>query len=137
LVYSDAVNSIIGLNNTLNLKDITEAILDAPYLKGSTATHVGINEGISQFDNFSRNVTQNMVVITDGESSNSNLTAEAIERAEDMGIRTFSVGVTPSADLDELLVISNGDEDYVFTTDKCDELISLSEPLTRKICPGN
>ncbi|XP_037050166.1 uncharacterized protein LOC119084338 [Bradysia coprophila] len=138
LIYSDTATSVIELGNTLTPAQISTAIRDAPYLKGSTATHIAIEQAIEQFKSSPRNnIAKNVVVVTDGESTNAALTAAAVKTATDLGIRTYSVGVTPSADEDELLVIGAGQNDYVFTTDECDKLISLVEPVARKICPDD
>lgn len=138
LIYSDMVTPIIELNNTLTPAEITTAVRNAPYLKGSTSTHIGIEQAIDQFKSLPRtDIVQNVVVVTDGESEDSALTAAAVKIATDLGIRTFSVGVTPSADGDELLVIGAGDSDYVFSTDECDKLMSLVEPVAQKICPDD
>lgn len=137
LIYSDSVSTIVGLNNTLSSEEIGIAILGAPYLKGGTNTHLAIHEAIAQFKSFPRNVPQNLVVITDGESTNSTLTAAAIEIATSSGVRPFAVGISPSAVQQELLAIANGNRSYVFSSGRCDDLVSLLDPLTRRICPHN
>lgn len=137
LIYSDTVSSLVSLNNTLIPEKITEVILAAPYLRGDTATHLAIDEALRQFNSFPRNVPRNLVVITDGESVNSTLTATAIKVAIEMGVRPMAVGISPSANQEELLTIANGNSEYVFSSDKCDELESLLDPLTRTICSTN
>ncbi len=134
MIFSDQVNQVIDLDNNLTQNEIDAAITDAPYLKGNTTTHIGIEQAVTQLQSSSRNVTKNIVVITDGESTDPTLTAAVIEEAKNLGIRTFSVGITPSANEDELLVIGGGKIDSIFTTAECDKLILLVEPLTRIIC---
>ncbi|KAJ6643587.1 Vitrin [Pseudolycoriella hygida] len=134
LIYSDAVSVMINLNNTLSAEEIIEVIISAPYLKGETATHLAIDEALRQFDLHPRNVSQNLVILTDGESIDSTLTAEAIEAAIDMGVRSMAVGISPSANQEELLIIANGNSEHVFHSDKCDELESLLSPLAQTIC---
>lgn len=137
LIYSDTPIVIFDLNNALTTDEIINAKLNAPYLRGDTATHLAIDAALIQFNTFPRNVTQNLVVITDGESTNSTLTAASIELAIQMGLRTYAVGITPSANQDELLIIANGNADYVFASDKCDGLETLVNSLSRKICGNN
>lgn len=137
LIYSDTAVTVIDIDNSLAPDDIDKVIMNAPYLKNSTATHVGINAAVIQFHSSPPNTTKNIVVITEGESKNSTLTAAAVKTAKNMGIRTFSVGITSSADKEDLLLIASDDRDNVFTTDECDKLVLLVEPLTRKICPND
>lgn len=138
VIYSDTAVTVIGLDNALAPEEIEEAIVDAPYLKGSTETHEGIDAAVIQFQSTSpRNVTRNIIVITDGESNNSTLTAAAVKNAKNMGIHTFSVGITPSADKEDLLLIASDDSDNVFTTDECDRLTLLVAPLMRRMCPDD
>jgi len=134
LIFNNTVTTIFRLNNTLSSVAINAEILGAPFLKGDTATHLAIREAVAEFISFPREAPRNLVVITDGESSNSALTAEAITLAVENRVRPFAVGISPSAVQEELLVIANGNRDYVFTTNICDGLISLLDPLTRKIC---
>lgn len=134
LIYSDSASVIVSLNNTFSSDEIARSIRDAPYLRGNTSTHVGIDEAVKQFSSFSRNVTRNMIVITDGESIDSTFTEVAIRVAVALRIRSFAVGITPSANQDELLILANGNSDSVFSSDKCDELESLLDPVTRNVC---
>lgn len=76
----------------------------------------------------------NMVVLTDGVSNSPNSTISAAETAIALGIRTFSVGITPNVNQQELLAIAGNDVSRVFTTANFDELVNLLAPLSLKVC---
>lgn len=136
-IYADVVNTIINLNNSLSQEQIINAILEAPYMKGATATHLAINVAVTEFNSFPRDVPLNLLVITDGESYNSTLTAAAIQTAIGTGVRPFAVGISPSAVQKELSIIANGNSENVFNSDRCDDLLSLLQLLRQQVCSNN
>lgn len=125
----------IPLVNTLTPAEISNTIRTTPYTGGGTATHLGIDMAVSQFNSSPRALPRTMVVLTDGISSNPALTVAAANRAIALGIRTMAVGITPSVNMQELLAISGNDPTRVFTSDNFDNLIRLLAPLSLKICP--
>lgn len=133
--YSDRATVRIALTNTLTRGAITSNILATPWENGGTSTDLGITEATSQLTSNLRGVPMNMVVLTDGASNYPALTAAAAQAAINAGIRTFSVGITPSVIQSELLAIAGNDVNRVFTTDNFDLLIELLAPLSKKVCP--
>lgn len=135
IVYSSSSISRIPLDNTHTPAEISSIIRSTPYTGGGTATHLGIDMAISQFNSSPRPLPKNMVVLTDGISNNRELTIASANRANAMGIRTFSVGITPNVDHQELLAIAGNDPSRVFAATNFADLIQLLAPLSLKICP--
>jgi hypothetical protein len=133
--YSDRATVRIDLTNTLSRGAITSTILATPWEAGNTATDLGITLATSQLTSNARGVPMNMVVLTDGQSTFPSLTVAAAQAANSAGIRTFSVGITPSVNQQELLTIAGNDSNRVFTSVNFDQLINLLAPLSMKVCP--
>jgi len=136
ITYSDSVYTRIVMTNSLSRGQISTTILTTPWEAGNTYTNLGIDAAVTQLISTERGVPMNMVVLTDGASTVPSLTLEAANRAIGRGIRTFSVGITPSINQQELLAIAGNDPNRVFTTANFDELINLLAPLSLKVCPG-
>lgn len=136
-IFSNDAYTLVSITNTLTPQQINATILTFPHLNYGTATYVGIDNAVAQFTSSLRGVPHNIVVITNGKSNNSILTADAASRANQIGARILSVGITVSADLNELLVLANGDSNNVFTTNGVDNLILLLDPIINKICSNN
>lgn len=135
IVYSTSSISRIPLVNTFNPAEISQIIRSTPYTGGGTATHLGIDMAVSQFNSSPRQLPRNLVVLTDGVSNNRQLTEDAANRAIALGIRTFSVGITPNVNQQELLSIAGNDPSRVFTAVNFADLIQLLAPLSLQICP--
>lgn len=133
LIYNSTAKTIIDIQNTLSPTAISSTILSTPYYGGGTATHLGINLAYSQFNSSPRAAPLNMVVLTDGQSDSPNSTITAANSVLNMGVRSFSVGITPSIDRDELLAIA-GEHSRVYYSTNFDELIYLLAPLSLDIC---
>jgi len=135
IVYASASTPRIPITNTFNPAQISNVIRTTPYTGGGTATHLGIDMAVAQFTSSPRAVPRNMVVLTDGLSNNPALTVAAANRAINLGIRTFSVGITPSVNHQELLAIAGSDPRRVFYSANFADLIQLLAPLSLEICP--
>jgi len=135
IVYSTDATTRIPLTNTHTPAQISSIITTTPYTGGGTATHLGIDAAVAQFNGSPRQLPRNLIVLTDGESNNRALTEQAANRAISLGIRTFSVGITPSVNMQELLAIAGNDPARVFTSANFENLIKLLAPLSLKICP--
>jgi hypothetical protein len=136
IVYSSQSITRIPLTNTYTPAEISNLIRSTPYTGGGTATHLGIDMAVSQFNSSPRpQLPRNMVVLTDGVSNSLELTEAAARRATALGIRTFSVGITPSVNYAELLIIAGGDPSRVYTVANFDDLIQILAPLSQNICP--
>lgn len=134
IIFSDVGEVLINITNSYNPDEISSIILSAPYMDSGTATWLGIDLAIAQFNLAPRDVPLNMVVLTDGMSNDEALTIAASQRATAKGIRSFSVGITDNTNPDELRVIAGGETARIFTTDTFDELINLLAPVSLKVC---
>ncbi|KAJ6636541.1 Vitrin, partial [Pseudolycoriella hygida] len=134
IVYSTTAISRIPLVNTFTPQQISHIIRTTAYTGGSTATHLGIDMAVSQFDSSPRAFPRNLVVVTGSASNNRDLTEASAQRANEAGIRTFSVGIAPNVDQLELLAIAGSDPTRVFTASNFTEFIQLLAPLSLKIC---
>lgn len=135
ITYSTGATVRIDIRNAFTPAQISTIILNTPFEAGSTATHLGIDAGVAQFSASPRALPRNMVVLTDGVSNNRALTVASANVAISQGIRTFSVGITPNVNQEELLAIAGNDPGRVFTSHDFAELVKLLAPLSLKICP--
>lgn len=135
IAYSNTATVHIDITNALTRGAISSTILTTSWEAGGTATDLGINAGTEVLTSDPRSVPLNMVVLTDGVSNSPTATVFAAQAAIAAGIRTFSVGITPYVNQQELLEIAGNDANRVFTSDNFDELINLLAPLSLKVCP--
>lgn len=122
------------MDNTLSPSAIKSTILAADYPASITNTHLGIDAAISQFTTYPRAVPRNLVILTDGQSSDPPLTLTSAANAAAENIRTFTVGIGDGVDHVELNAISNGLENRVYWTSSFDSLVELLNPLSRALC---
>lgn len=134
IIFSNEASTILNIANTMNPAGVSSAILAAPYVAGVTNTHLGIDAAVAQFVSSPRQVPRNIVVLTDGVSTDPTLTANSANTAISSGIRLFSVGVGTSFNQAELLTIVGGNSSFVFTTSNFDDLVTLLNPLSRVAC---
>lgn len=137
IIFASTAYTQINITNSLTRAEISTIILNVPYLNAATATWLGIDLAVAEFNSSPRNVPLNMVVLTDGKSNDQSLTIAAAQRATALGIRSFSVGITDNTDRDELRVIAGGMANRMFTTDTFDELINLLAPVSLGVCSTN
>ena len=102
-------------------------------LQRSTATNLAIDQAVAMLVLKPTDIPRKLVVLTDGQSDNPALTAAAAARAAAAGIRSFSVGIG-SIDQAELLTISSGEPDNVYTVATFDELIQVIAPVCVRVC---
>jgi len=93
IIVSDVTITVIPLTNTLSPSDMTAKIFGAPYLKSKDNLDLGIKAAIAEFNSDLRTVPLNLVILTDGYSTNETLAYAAAKEARDAGIRIFSVGI--------------------------------------------
>jgi len=137
IIFGDTAQLQIHLYNSYSREFISRVILDTPYMNQGTATWLGIDLAVEQFNSSPRDVPLNMVILTDGMSNDEDLTIAAAQRATALGIRTFSVGITDATNPAELLVLAGGNRDRVFSTETFDELVYLLAPVSLTVCSKN
>ncbi|CAL8071055.1 unnamed protein product [Orchesella dallaii] len=134
VIYSSSVQSVIGLGESVTVSQLRDRVYNAPYLNGGTASDLGINKAVSEFQSNSRAVPKNMVFLTDGVSNSASATLAAAQAAQSAGIRGFSVGITTNINQQELLAIAGNNADHVFNTDGFEDLLKLLQPVSRRVC---
>ncbi len=114
VLFSEQVNLMFALNTFNNKNNITDAILNIPYLGGSTNTPEAMRVARTQCfnpNNGDRKFAQNVaILITDGIPFPTNRRQPAIEEArrlQDAGVRMISIGITHAVDLNFLKEISS------------------------------
>lgn len=130
------------LNRFDNRKDMMSAVESISYEPGwSTKTGDAINYASGTMfteENGARsNVTKIMIVITDGESTEKDLTVKAARMAHDMDIHIFAIGVGYQADRSELNAIaSKPSAHYAFMVDNYDALSGIQQKFSIRTCEG-
>lgn len=133
ITFSRTASTVIPLINTLTLSTMSSTILNAPYQASVTNTNLGIDAAIAEFSP-PRAVPRNMVVLTDGESTDLFATSDSAANARALGIRTFAVGIGDGVNQSELLEIASGNSNRVYNTDSFDDLVNLLNPMSRALC---
>lgn len=139
ITFSDTATVVVPLTNTLTRAAMRSAILGAAYEAGATYTNLGIDSAIAQFAAYlpPQTVPLNLVVLTDGASTDSAATIISAGAAAADDIRTFAVGIGNSINQAELTVIANGDNSRVYNANNFDNLVDLLNPLSRAVCKDN
>lgn len=82
-------------------------------------------------------VTKVLIVITDGRSYQTQITAREAQKAREKGIHIFAIGVGYRVDENELRSIaSKPSGEYMFMVDNFDSLDRIKELLAIKTCTG-
>ena len=82
-------------------------------------------------------VTQVAIIITDGRSDNTSLTAVEAQKAHDQGIHIFAIGVGDYVDVAELeRIASRPIDQYVHRVRSYEGLDSIKELLAIQTCTG-
>lgn len=130
ITYSDYPTTIIDKTNTLGREEISSTILNTPWKGGGTATFWGIDLAVQELISSPRRQTPlNIIIFTSGGSIYPEYIIDSVEWAAREGIRTFSVGLAPFINQQELLAIAGNDPNRVFTEENFDSLIELLAPL--------
>lgn len=84
-----------------------------------------------------REVAHVAIILTDGQSKNSTLTAEEAKKLREMGVYVFAVGIGAQTDVTELMdIASDPNENFVFHVDNFSSLRNIRELLAIKACDG-
>eukprot|EP00761_Pharyngomonas_kirbyi_P012030 gb/GECH01012057.1/.p1 GENE.gb/GECH01012057.1/~~gb/GECH01012057.1/.p1 ORF type:complete len:483 (+),score=141.56 gb/GECH01012057.1/:1-1449(+) len=99
--------------------------------QSSTNTAGGLEQALTEFGENGRNATPRVVfVVTDGNSNDSNATAEAAEQLRGESCEIFSIGVGDGIDLSELESIASEPNDkHVFSVEDWDALQGILDDL--------
>lgn len=134
ITFSNDATTVVTLTNTLSPAAISATILSATFAAGATYTNLGIDKAIEEFNSTPRPVPLNMVVLTDGASTDHTATLTSAGIAAVLGIRSFAVGIGNSVNQPELIDIAGGNSSRVYNANNFDDLIALLNPLSIAIC---
>ena len=140
VLFSDGIHPIIHLNNDLSKDLLKQRIIDATYLQGGTRTGGALRyirqRGFSK--EYARSsVAHIAIILTDGQSSDIQVTVTEAERARNDGIYLFAIGIGGQIDLLELKAIASKPvNDFMFEIDNYDALASIKNILAIQTCTG-
>uniref|UniRef100_A0A0B7A964 VWFA domain-containing protein n=1 Tax=Arion vulgaris TaxID=1028688 RepID=A0A0B7A964_9EUPU len=138
LTFSQDVVQLFYLYTYSSAADITSAVVSANYTQGITNTHKAFN-AIYQYQLFSSksggrsNAPDVVVVLTDGESSQSEATKSSANRLKQAGIRIVPVGISASVNPTELQAIASNAKETVLVGD-FDLLDYIEQRVTNIVC---
>ncbi|PVD31730.1 hypothetical protein C0Q70_07148 [Pomacea canaliculata] len=124
-----------GFNAYTNKDSLVKAISEVPYRSGiKTNTSGGINFMMDNHKPEARpEVRQVVIVLTDGNSQEPDLTAQAAKRAREAGLEVFAIGVGQSVSAEELHRIAS-DNRHVFVVSGYKMLEDIKKRLAYEAC---
>ncbi|XP_053400755.1 collagen alpha-6(VI) chain-like [Mercenaria mercenaria] len=106
-------------------------VLKVQWRNGETMTNLGLDAARSELSQSHRNKV--VIVLTDGQSNNPELTKQSANSLHRHGIETFAIGIGHMVDNDELKVIAS-DHKHVFKVGTFDQLEHIQQHVVNKIC---
>lgn len=138
--YSTSAAVVITLGSIKSLNALQTALSSIPYISGSTNTAKGIQLAKQQFIiNGRTEVPQVMIILTDGESDDSEATSTAASQSRQSGVEIFVVGIGDNLNDDELRDIAtdtSGTHVYRVTEFKVLSFDGILSDLNRETCHG-
>lgn len=132
--FSDMTDKEIGLHAFTDRFSSTKAITNLRQLRGGTRTDLALEKAQAMMTKDGRkDVPHLVIVMTDGKSDLPGETQVAAQLLKNHGISTFAVGIGESVDHEELKGIAS-QEDYVFTVNTFDALVTLKTLLAKEAC---
>lgn len=128
----------IALDTFDTKEQVKEAVKAIPQYLGGTYTYDALDgvrtRGLSQ-EVVRPGVARILIVLTDGQSYNTEKTKIAAKKLKDDGITVFAVGIGQQADLEELAMIASEPKDkYMFHVGNYAMLETIKESLAIKAC---
>ena len=113
--YSDTASIEILLGSINNVQQLTTAINNIVYIGGYTRTDLALDLVPTAFINARVNegIPHVVILLTDGQSSQPTLTAQAAVRVHNDNIEVYSVGIGSGINKTELHIIAS-DPSYVY-----------------------
>ncbi|XP_067666686.1 uncharacterized protein [Haliotis asinina] len=138
LEFSTTVGDIVTFNNFTTKAALKSSILRMRKRNGGTSTHLAIQEAGDTLFNTSTGARPNAkrvaVLLTDGVSSMPNYTVFAAQKARDLGITFFSVGVGNINKVELASIASKPNCTHVFVLNNFQEIDSLLYQLKDSSC---
>ena len=134
LTFSDGVRVEFGLDTYWRKDELQRAVGSTRQLLGGTRTDLALARMRKLFEaEHRRAVPKLAIVLTDGESTYTDMTGYEAKLARQEGITVFAIGIGHSVNRKELEKIASS-EDYVFEVDTFDALKSIRKLLTIRAC---
>ena len=138
--YSSSVHTEFHLNQYDNEAVLLQAISGIRYIGGGTATHLGLQAVLDEFDNFARPVEEAFprvaFVLTDGYLNDFSATIQAARELRAAKIEVYAVAIGNNVNAAELSEIATTDENILSTDITVTELKELHEILVERACKG-
>ncbi len=138
--YSSSVNIEFHLNQYADKSSLQQAIANIIYLGGNTDTESALgvmaNESFRE-ENGARKIgiPRVAVVLTDGRSQGPDRVRVPADRAREIDITIFAIGVTSNINEDELVAIANKpNSTFVFQVDDFDAITTIGATLQDIAC---
>lgn len=140
LTYSDTIYPVINLDSFYAKDRLNKMIDRIPHLTGGTKTGSAIQyireTGFSKH-NARPGVAHIAIILTDGQSEDTESTATQAKLAHEAGIYLFAIGIGRNTDAIEMKTIaSDPDHRFVFSVDNYDALNSVRDILAVSTCDG-
>ena len=138
--YSTSAAVVVTLGSIKSLNALQTALSTISYISGSTNTAEAIQLAKQQFIiNGRPEVPQIMIILTDGESDDSEATRTAASQSRESGVEIFVVGIGNDVNIDELNDIAtdaSGTHVYRVTEFKVLSFDTILSDLSRETCHG-
>ena len=119
---------------------LLQAISNILYIDGGTATHLGLQAVLEEFNDYARPVEKGFprvaFVLTDGRSNDFTATVRVAAELHTANIEVYAVAIGGNVNYNELYEIATAQEKVLNTTLKVAQLKELQEFLVRKACKG-
>ena len=138
--YSDFARTEFHLDQYDNKDAIHEAVSSIIYMDSGTATHLGLQAVLDEFNNFSRPVEEGFprvaFVLTDGRSNSFTATIRVAMELHMANIDVYAVAIGNNANEDELYAIATTAENVLNIDFSIAQLRELQEFINREACEG-
>lgn len=133
--YNDSPHTEYSLKNEQSIPMLMHAIDDMQLAGGGTQTGKALDYAVEMFDEIAKDSQierpKVLIVLTDGESQDQ--VEFAAQNAQDQKIMIFSVGVA-DANLEELNILSNFNENRIWTGEPYEYIAEMRTELIQAIC---
>lgn len=141
VTFGSSVYNQFFLNQYDKKNDVMHAISGIPYLGGRTYTAEAIKyasqTSFNPVHGARNNVPHITVLVTNGPSTNKDITKLQGQAAKDNNVIMYAVGVGGAAEMEELEAVSSKpDSRYLMKAENFASLNGLSDLLSTKLCNG-
>lgn len=140
ITYSDRVHPVLRLDTTYDKSVIIDKLMRVPIYGGKTKTGSALH--YLRRNAFKRDYTRSevahvIILVTDGQSSDSERVLREADLLRRFGVYIFVVGVGPQVDVHELKLIASSPTDkFVFLKKDASMLSQIGNILATRTCSG-